>query len=130
MTQAVVLDEGIPGFGDARNFEIRDCVEDGVFQILACRDDPDLMMAVAVPWRFFPDYAPQLSELDRVELGINGSSDASVWCPITLDGAGRTAFMNLRAPLVVNRHTWHGRQIVLTDQDYPLRAVVPINVNG
>lgn len=49
-----------------------------------------------------------------------------IFCPVTLDSAQRTVYLNLLGPFVVNARTNAGRQIVLTDSGYPVRAPVQI----
>lgn len=126
--QTIEFEDGIPGFPDHTRFFVVDIVEDGAFQTLQSADDPALKFVVAVPWLFFPDYAPELSDIDQDGLDIKAQDDAVVFCPVTLDGEERTAFMNLLGPFVVNARTLKGRQIVLTDQDFPLRAELPLNL--
>jgi flagellar assembly factor FliW len=127
--QHLEFDDGIPGFPDAHRFQLVEIVDDGAFQLLQSVDDPDLAMVVAVPWLFFPDYSPELTDMDQSGLGIEDEQDAVVFCAVTLDSEQRTAHMNLLGPFVVNVKTRKGRQIVLTDQDYPLRAELPLGSN-
>jgi flagellar assembly factor FliW len=122
----IEFEDGIPGFPDAKRFLLVDMVEDGAFQLLQSLDDPDLSLVVAIPWLFFPDYTPELSDIDQTGLGIEQEEDAIVFCAVTLDADTRTASMNLLGPFVVNVNNRRGRQIVLTDQDYPLRAPLPV----
>ncbi len=124
MSDVLIFDEGVPGFPDARNFALTDLVETGEFQIFHDMDDPDVAMVVAVPWLFFPDYAPELSDLEQAGLELTAAEDALVFCSISFEGA--TPFMNLLGPFIVNAHTRKGRQIVLTNQEYPLRAEIPV----
>lgn len=127
-TQHLEFDDGIPGFPDARRFQLVELVEDGAFQLLQSVDDPDLALVVAVPWLFFPDYSPEITDVDQAGLGIEQQDDAVVFCAVTLDSDQRTAHMNLLGPFVVNVKTRKGRQIVLTDQDFPLRAELPMGL--
>ena len=127
--QHLEFDDGIPGFPDAHRFQLVEIVDDGAFQLLQSVDDPDLAMVVAVPWLFFPDYSPVLTDMDQSGLGIDDEQDAVVFCAVTLDSEQRSAHMNLLGPFVVNVKTRKGRQIVLTDQDYPLRAGLPLGAN-
>lgn len=127
--QHLEFDDGIPGFPDAHRFQLVEIVDDGAFQLLQSVDDPDLALVVAVPWLFFPDYSPELTDMDHSGLGIEDEQDAVVFCAVTLDSEHRTAHMNLLGPFVVNVKTRKGRQIVLTDQDYPLRAELAMGAN-
>lgn len=124
--QHLEFDDGIPGFPDATRFQLVELVEEGAFQLLQSLDDPGLALVVAVPWLFFPDYSPELTDVDQFGLGILDVSDAVIFCAVTLDSENRTAHMNLLGPFVVNARTRKGRQIVLTDQDYALRAELPL----
>lgn len=120
MNEALLFDEGIPGFPDARRFLLEELVPDGVFHLFRNLDDPDLAMVVADPWTFFPDYAPELTELEKTGLELGDSQDAIVFCSVRFDEDG--AVMNLVGPFVVNIRTGRGCQIVLTDQELLLRA--------
>lgn len=124
----ILFEDGIPGFPDAHRFTIVEMVEDGAFQLLQSNDDPDLSIVVAVPWLFFPDYSPELSDVDQAGLAIETTDDAVLFCPVTLDGETRTVSMNLLGPFVVNVHTRRGRQLVLTEQDFPIRAKLPVDI--
>ena len=114
--------DGIPGFEGVERFVLADLTEDGTFQLLTCLDDPSLSLVVAVPWLFFPDYAPELPEGDRALLGIDEPEQAVLFCSVNVDDD--RLLVNLRAPFVANATTRAARQVVLGD-DYPLRATVP-----
>lgn len=125
--QYLEFDDGIPGFPDAHRFQLVELVDDGAFQLLQNVDDPDLAIVVGVPWLFFPDYAPELTDVDQAGLGIEEEQDAVVFCAVTLDADRKSAHMNLLGPFIVNVKTRMGRQVVLTDQDYPIRALLPVS---
>lgn len=124
----ILFEEGIPGFPDAHRFTIVEMVDDGAFLLVQSDDDPDLAIVVAVPWLFFPDYSPELSDLEQADLAIETPEDAVWFCPVTVDGENRMAWMNLLAPFVVNVHTRRGRQLVFTEQDFPVRAKLPVEM--
>lgn len=115
--------DGIPGFPMLKRFVLSDIAKPGVFQELRSLDDPDFTMTVCVPWLFFPDYAPELTDEEQEELQIWDPEQAIIFCPVTVDleGGGRI-FVNLLGPFVVNSETLRGRQLVLTDSEYPIRA--------
>lgn len=123
--------DGIPGFPAARRFVLTDLTEDedGPFQLLQSLDDPALSMVVSVPWPFFPDYAPNIDDADRAELGLDDPEDAVVFCAVTADPEDSdvgTVFLNLLGPFVINARTRRGRQVVLADPDQPARAPVAL----
>lgn len=114
---------GIPGFAAAERFVIGDFTDDGTFQLLQSLDDPELSIVVTSPWLFFPDYGMDLPELERRELAIEDPAEALVFCSVIADDTEHL-FLNLRAPFVANARTRAARQVVLDDQDLPLRALV------
>lgn len=118
--------EGLPGFPELTRFTLIEPVADGAFQLLQSVEDDDVAMVVCVPWLFFPDYAPELSEEDREEIGLEKPEDAVVFCPVSLDGPDRV-HLNLMGPLVVHHQTLRGRQVVLADSEYPARATVELS---
>ena len=116
--------DGIPGFADAHRFLLSDLTEDRTFQLLTCVEDPELSIVVAIPWLFYPDYAPELSDGDRRGLGIEDPTDAVVFCSVTAEDDADDLVLNLRAPFIANAHTREARQVILQDEELPLRAPV------
>jgi flagellar assembly factor FliW len=117
--------DGIPGFADAHGFVLSDLTDDGTFQLLTSVDDPDLSIVVTSPWLFFPDYAPALPTSDQRVLGIEQPEDAVLFCTVIADDTD-ALHLNLRAPFVANARTHAARQVLLEDDELPLRATVPM----
>ena len=121
--------DGLPGFPTARRFLLQDLVEDGAFQLLTSLDVESLELVVGQPWLFFPDYAPEIADTDQQELGLRTPEDALLFCAVTLpEGEDPVPTMNLLGPFVVNRHTLVGRQVVLGDEETPVRAPLPLEL--
>ena len=127
--QALLFADGIPGFPTLRNFVLSDLADTGVFQELRSLDDPEFSMIVCVPWLFFPDYAPELTDEEQDELQIFDPEQAILFCPVTVDleVEGGRIYVNLLGPFVVNADTLRGRQLVLTDSGYPVRAELDLS---
>ena len=122
--QVLRFRDGIPGFPEHENFMLVSLAEGSAFQMLRSLDDPDLSLIVCVPWLFFPDYAPELSEIEQEELGIEELSDAVVFCSVTLED--EEVYVNLLGPFIVNANTREGRQLVLAGSEYPVRAPIAL----
>ena len=118
--------EGLPGFPELEQFVLIDLREDGAFQELRSVEDPDIAMIVTVPWLFFPDYAPVLSDTEQEELELESADDAVLFVPVTFDSATRQVSLNLLGPFVVNSRTRRGRQLVLTGSDYSVRTPIEL----
>jgi flagellar assembly factor FliW len=120
--------DGLPGLPDLEHFVIVELREDGAFQQLQSLDNINVSMIVCVPWLFFPDYAPVLSDVEQSELGLESSEDAVLFVPVSIDPETRQIFLNLLGPFVVNAKTRKGRQLVLTGTSYTTRT--PIELPG
>lgn len=120
--------DGLPGLPELERFVIVELREDGAFQQLQSVDNIDISMIVCVPWLFFPDYAPILSDVEQAELGLESADDAILFVPVSFDADTRQVFLNLLGPFVVNAATRVGRQLVLTGTDYSTRT--PIELPG
>lgn len=117
------FDDGIPGLTGAARYVLQDLTDDGTFQTLICVEDPSVSLVVTSPWLFFPDYAPQVPEVDREVLDLETPEDAIVFCTVVAEDTDELA-LNLRAPFIVNQRTLSARQVLLEDEDLPLRATV------
>lgn len=124
----VELPGGIPGLSDSPNWQIEGLGDDddSTFMLLSCADEPDTGLIVTIPWLFFPDYAPDVPEVDYDELDLKTPEDAVVFCPVTLDAENDMIYVNLLGPFVVNSTTGKGRQVVLMNSEYPVRAPVQL----
>ncbi len=126
----VQLPEGIPGLSDATVWTIgvleASSGEPSVFSLLASADDPDVSLIVADPWAFFGDYSPDLPDNELEALGISSVDEAVIMCPVTLDADEGCFYLNLLGPFVFHTGTGLGRQMVLGDQEWPVRARVDV----
>lgn len=126
--KALHFPDGLPGLPDLERFVIVELREDGAFQQLQSLENIDVSMIVCVPWLFFPDYAPVLSDIEQAELELEAADDAILFVPVSFDSETRQVFLNLLGPFVVNSKTRVGRQLVLTGTDYSTRT--PIELPG
>jgi len=67
-----------------------------------------------------PSYAPELTDEQAAGLSLT-SPDEAMLLVVANPGASGTT-VNLLAPIVVNARTSAGAQLILEDQDLPLRA--------
>ena len=102
---------GLLGFPQAKRFVLRADSDDKPFCWLELRDQPGHGFVVVAGASVVPGYAPDISQPDADSLGITSPDDALVLNLVTV-GSGGDATVNLRGPLVVNRHTCVARQCV------------------
>jgi len=127
---ALEFPDGIPGLPGATSFVLESMSEasadDAVFELLRSTDN-SVSLIVTQPWTLFPDYAPDLADEDLAEIGIERPEDVTIFCSVTLDQAEGCVYVNLLGPFVVNVTARVGRQFVLADTQWPLRARVDIS---
>jgi len=110
--QALVrLPLGLLGFEQFKQFRlIRDPAEIP-FEWLLSTDDPMLGFLLVSPFVVVPLYQPDIDPQDVEFLQLGNSADALVLCTVTLQTDG-VATVNLKGPIVFNRHTFVGKQVV------------------
>jgi flagellar assembly factor FliW len=114
--------EGLLGFVDRRRFAMLDANDSGLYFWLQSLDDPTLAFLAVIPWEFFPDYAVDLKDDDEQWLGVSAETDVLVLTLVTVQQDSGELTTNLLGPLVVNVANRRGRQIVLADSGFPVRA--------
>lgn len=125
--KVITFPDGIPGLPGCRRFALFDLAPDSAFQLLQSVDDPAISMIVTVPWLFFADYAPEMSDVEQANLEVRGPEDVVVLCSVVMSPDQKdTVFLNLMGPFVVNPTTRRGCQLVLAGSGYPLRAPVTL----
>jgi flagellar assembly factor FliW len=89
---------------------------EGLFTLVG--DDARLFVLDAAV--HLPAYAPELTDEQAAGIGLTAPSDAMLLVVANPGESGTT--VNLLAPIVVNARTSVGAQVILEDQDLPLRA--------
>jgi len=113
----------LPGFPEARRFALLGDPGDSPFLWLCCLDRLDLAFAVTDPRVFFPDYAPELAPEALAAVGAESATEVQLLALLSIQGD--RGFLNLAAPLLVNRSSRHGIQLILEGGGYELRAPLP-----
>jgi flagellar assembly factor FliW len=127
---------GIIGFPEARTIELLYNPEELPFMWLRCLENPALNFIVVEPRSVLPDYAFELGDEDAAALDILSPEDAFVLNIVTFKPeAPEAATVNLIGPVVVNRRTRTGRQIVIANfgeysARHPLVAQTAGDVTG
>ena len=92
---------------------------DGLYSLRAV-DNSAIRLFVLDAAIYLPDYSPEISDEHCRAIDLHSADDAMV---LVVANPGETGTrMNLRAPIVVNVHTGVCAQVILDDQDWPLKA--------
>lgn len=119
----IITFEPLPGFPGKTRFVLMEHAEASEMAWLASMEDPDLAFVVATPWTFFPNYDPPVGREHLAALGIAKREEVELLSIVTL--SGKTIFMNLAAPLLINSVTRRGIQVVCDDPRFTTRAAIP-----
>ena len=123
--KVLTFPEGLLGFPADTRFVMIAIEDTDVYWWLQSTDDPALAFLAVIPWQFFPEYEPEIDEVTENMLQLTDPSQAIVLCLVTVRPEADNAITaNLLGPLIVNSHTRLGRQIVLSDTGYPVRAAL------
>lgn len=114
---------GIAGFEDEHQYAL--VVEaDSPIEWLQSVTTPSIGFPLLEPFLFYPGYGFELPDADADALGLSAPEDAVIRCVLTLHDDPQQTTANLLAPIVLNRRTLTGRQVVLQGTDLPMRFPV------
>jgi len=111
---------GLPGFESQKSFALIEESRYLPFRWLQSLADPHVAFTVISPEAIVGTYDVHVADLDVDCLELEGN-DPDVMCILVMPEDLRSATVNLKAPIVVNRPRQRGKQVILTDERYPLR---------
>jgi flagellar assembly factor FliW len=117
---------GLLGFEQVKNYLLLADPQEAPFAWLQMTDEPRLSFLVVPPTLVLDNYHPDVSEEDVSALGLQSPEDALVLNIVTLHADGH-ATVNLKGPVIINRHTLAAKQVVPRNvADFPLQH--PLNL--
>ena len=108
---AIQMPSGLLGFEQVKHYVLLGSQEEAPFLWLQMAVDPSLAFLVISPSEVLDSYQPDISREELDFLGLQNSEDALLFNIVTLHRDG-TATVNLKGPIVINRHTLVGKQVV------------------
>jgi flagellar assembly factor FliW len=122
----IQLPFGLLGFECVHHYILLTRPEEEPFMWFQMVGEPKRAFLVVPPHFVVANYAPDLSELDVAFLELNDPSEAFVLNIVTMRGPGE-ATVNLKGPIVINRRTLIGKQIIpVNAAEYAIRHPLPI----
>lgn len=119
MISSLALIEPMPGLGTGTRFDLVP-VEGaaGLYTLQSAAESPTRILVLDAALHL-PDYTPEIADSQAASLGLESPDDAIVLVVVT---AGESAIsVNLLAPIVINRRSSVGAQLILDDASLPLR---------
>jgi flagellar assembly factor FliW len=117
---------GILGFEQFKNYALLADPAEKPFAWLKAVDERPLSFVVIDPFVVLPDYKPEIPESDVHFLGLKEAGDALLLGIVTIHGSN-LATMNLKGPVVINRHSHVGKQVIIANAaDYSIHHPLPV----
>ncbi len=117
--------EGIPGFGNIKKYILIFKTDENTdFGWMQSIDDSSVSFVVADPFFIRQDYDFTLEEDILSLLGIERIEDVLVFGVVNVPADVRKASINLRAPIIINKNTRKGKQVVLDTDTYGVRHYI------
>lgn len=122
----VWLPAGILGFEQFKDYMLLANPAELPFAWLRVTESASLAFVVVNPFMVMPDYAPDIPDTDAEFLGLKDPNDALLFNIVTLHGQNR-ATVNLKGPIVINRHTRTGKQVIIANaSNYSVEHPLPV----
>jgi flagellar assembly factor FliW len=117
----VRLPMGLLGFEKMKEYLLIANPGEEPFGRLQVKGDTSIAFVVLNPFLIVPDYHPDIPETDVEFLSLDDAQDAMVLNIVTVHKEGH-ATMNLKGPIVINRNTGIGKQVVIANgADYSVQ---------
>ncbi|MDR1429659.1 MAG: flagellar assembly protein FliW [Spirochaetaceae bacterium] len=113
--QKIQMPKGLFGFESFREYVILDA-EKQPFYWLQSTEAQQIAFILINPFLFRSDYELDINDSVLAEIGITKPENALIFCVVTIPGGGEPMTANLQGPLVINRETRTGCQVILSDQ--------------
>jgi flagellar assembly factor FliW len=114
---------GLIGLNDLQRFDLSHIDGSWPFMSMKCCTNDDFSFIVMEPQGVIPEYEIELSDEDADCLQINCADDALVLNIVTIHSSSPLfVTVNLVGPLIVNRQTLIGKQVIIArSSDYSTR---------
>ncbi len=124
--EAVLLPKGLLGFEDIKNYALTYKPEEEPFAWLSVEGNVSLAFVVMDPFIALPDYQPDIPQADVDFLKLERPEDALLLGIVTIR-ENRIPTVNLKGPIVINRHTHIGKQVIIANANaYAVEHPLPV----
>jgi flagellar assembly factor FliW len=123
--QHVRIPTGLLGFEQIKDYHLTIRPGEEPFAWLNVEGNPALAFVVINPFIVVPDYQPDIPQADVDLLQIESPDDAMLYSIVTITNDPPT--INLKGPIVINRHTYVGKQVILSNAGiFSVKHTLPV----
>jgi flagellar assembly factor FliW len=126
--QKVFFSQGLFGFEEYNNYVLLDAEREPFFW-LQSMDMEGIAFVLINPFLFRQDYEADIANEELIEVGITSPDKALIYVIVTIPSDGSSMTANIQGPLVINRDTRTGKQVVLSDQRWHTRHDILAELN-
>ncbi len=119
--EIITIPSGILGFPEEQDYCLVDSGDDTLILWLQSLTNPHLAFPVLEPRIYKNDYVVRLSASELRELRLDSIKEASVFTILTIPGNLTEMTANLKAPVVINTRARIAKQVVLQENDQPIK---------
>lgn len=113
--------EGIPGFEEFKDYVLLQEQEVPFIMTLQSVDAQFPSFVVVDPFAFVKDYNPNLSQSDLKYFNSENEDDLRFLLVTVIPKDIKDTVVNLKSPVVISSKTNEAKQVILDNQDYPVR---------
>ena len=118
--QKITFSQGLFGFETRKDYVLLDA-EQQPFYWLQSIESKDVAFVLINPFQFRPDYEVDIDNEELAEIGVADPEKVLIFAIVTIPSDGGPMTANLQGPLVINRDTRCGRQVVLTNPRWKIK---------
>lgn len=127
------LPQGIIGFPDLKQFTLifdNEKEDGGSIMWFQSLDEPQFALPVMTPSTVLPDYNPTVNDELLAPLGELTEENLYVLVTVKVPQDLKEMSVNLKAPIIINTDTMLGGQLIVEDEDLPVRYKIYDLVKG
>jgi len=116
--------QGIMGFEGVHKYTLLYDIEEGeqpLVSWLQCIEEPGLAIPVMNPLYIKEDYNPVIEDSLLTSFGVMNDDNTLVLVTVTVPADATKMTVNLKAPFIINTDTCIGCQIIVENNDYPVK---------
>ncbi|MDR2344246.1 MAG: flagellar assembly protein FliW [Spirochaetaceae bacterium] len=118
--QKILFPSGLFGFESVKDYVMLDAEQQPFFW-LQSTESVGVAFIMISPFLFRPDYELDLGDDELSDIGLSSPEAALVFSIVTVPADGGPMTANLQGPVVINRDTRMGKQLILNDPRWKTR---------
>ena len=127
--QKLNFPQGLFGFEDFQHYVLLDA-EQKPFYWLQSTDNEEIAFILINPFQFKSDYEVDIDDEELSRIGVSDPEQVLVFSVITIPADGGPMTANLQGPLIINRDSRCGRQVILNDPRWKVKHDVITELAG